>query len=160
MLDQAASEKELYELLKMMTELGITIKTTGDSKNFSLVSSFDKNILPFLTELQPKVEKPTYDARVNYYLEFWKVFTANEILISSLKEISLEKILMEQKIKEYERIYQELEQQVKPTKKRRRKAKDITKNFVVLFGHRVSISNLQKEVWQQCQFEPAYQEKP
>jgi len=130
MTEKPASEHELYQLLKLMTELGITLRTSGDAKNPTLVSSFDKSLMPFLTELQPKVEKPAYDPKANYYLEFWKVFVSNEILISSLKEISLEKVLMEQKIREYEKIYQELEQQVKPTKKKRRKAKDIAKNFV------------------------------
>lgn len=125
-----ASEQELFQLLKLMADLGISLRTSDDGNQSYLVSSFDKNLLPFLMELQPKVEKPAFDAKTNYYLEFWKVFVSNEILISSLKEISMEKVLMEQKIREYERIYQELEQQIKPTKKKRRKAKDITKNFV------------------------------
>lgn len=110
--------------------MGISLKT-DPNKPHSLLSSFDRNLLPFLTELQPKVEKPPYDPDTNYYIEFWKMFTSNEILIASLKEISLEKVLMEQKIREYEKIYAELEAQVKPKKKKRRTAKEIQKNYIV-----------------------------
>ena len=67
---------------------------------------------------------------MNYYMEFWKTFVSNEILISSLKEISMEKVLMEMKVKEYEQIYRELETLIKPKKKKRRTAKEILKSFM------------------------------
>lgn len=126
---------ELTSLLKMMSDLGLTIKTEahqvpGGDKELSLVSSFNQDLLHFLTELQPKVEKPIYDPKTNYYMEFWKIFLSNEILLNSLKEIALEKVLMEQKVKEYEKIYAELENQVKPKKKKRRTAKEIQKNYM------------------------------
>ena len=160
MASVSPSENELYQLLKLMAELGISLRTADDGTQSYLVSSFDKNLLPFLMELHPKVEKPPFDSSINYYLEFWKVFVSNEILISSLKEISLEKVLMEQKIREYEKIYQELEHQVKPTKKNRRKAKDIAKNFVVRWKLQVSLCGLSKEVRKQCQPQPAHQKNP
>jgi hypothetical protein len=37
------------------------------------------------------------------------VFVTNEILVASLKEIAMEKVIMEQKVREYEKIYNELE---------------------------------------------------
>lgn len=136
-------KNELFHLLKLMSELGITLKV-DPAKNGCLISSFDKNLLPFLTELQPKVDKPQFDPNANYYLEFWKVFISNEILIASLKEISFEKVLMEQKIKDYERIYVDLETQIKPRKKKRRTAKEIQKNYMVRAAHQCPYSHCKK----------------
>jgi hypothetical protein len=126
--------QELFSLLKLMSELGLTIKTEtiqqGNHQEVGIISSFNKDLLHFLAELQPKVEKPTFNPDTNYYLEFWKIFLSNEILLNSLKEIALEKVLMEQKVKEYEQVYTELENQVKPKKKKRRTAKEIQKNYM------------------------------
>lgn len=95
-------------MLKLMSDMGLSIKfDPSDGK--TLVSSFDKTLIPFLTEIQPKIEKPTYSNSNNYLKEFWKVFITNEILVASLKEIAMEKVIMEQKVKEYEKIYSELE---------------------------------------------------
>jgi len=95
-------------MLQLMTEMGLSLKV-DPSDNKTLVSSFDKTLIPFLTEIQPKIEKPDFDKKQNYRKEFWKVFITNEILVASLKEIAMEKVIMEQKVKEYEKIYNELE---------------------------------------------------
>ena len=148
-------ESEIYHLLKLVSELGITIR--GDADN-NVLSSYNKNILPYIMELQPKVEKPAFDSETNYYYEYWKTFISNEILIASLKEISLEKVLMEQKIQEYEKVYTDLEKQVKPRKKKRRTAKEILKNYRVVCGYSVSVRHVQEEVRLQRLAEPAHQE--
>ena len=100
-------DEELYKMLKLMSEMGLTIKF-DPKDNKTLVSSFDKTLIPFLTEIQPKIEKPAYNKDCNYHKEFWKVFITNEILVASLKEIAMEKVIMEQKVKEYEKIYNEI----------------------------------------------------
>lgn len=51
--------------------------------------------------------------------------------MASLKEIAMEKVIMEQKVKEYEKIYNELETQIRPKRKKRRTASEIQKNFIV-----------------------------
>ena len=123
-------DQELFKMLQLMTEMGLSLKV-DPSDNRTLVSSFDKTLIPFLTEIQPKIEKPEYDQKQNYRKEFWKVFITNEILVASLKEIAMEKVIMEQKVKEYEKIYNELETQIRPKRKKRRTASEIQKNFIV-----------------------------
>ena len=59
------------------------------------------------------------------------MFITNEILVASLKEIAMEKVIMEQKVREYEKIYNELETQIRPKRKKRRTASEIQKNFLV-----------------------------
>lgn len=126
----AKDDEELFKMLKLMAEMGLTIKF-DPKDNKTLVSSFDKTLIPFLTEIQPKIEKPAFNKEVNYHKEFWKVFITNEILVASLKEIAMEKVIMEQKVKEYEKIYNELEMQIRPKRKKRRTASEIQKNFLV-----------------------------
>jgi len=127
--DLSAEDQELYNMLNLMNEMGLSIKfDPSDGK--TLMSSFDKTLVPFLTEIQPKIEKPAFNKDFNYLKEFWKVFITNEILVASLKEIAMEKVIMEQKVKEYDKIYQELENQIRPKKKKRRTAAEIKKNFM------------------------------
>jgi hypothetical protein len=123
-------DEELYKMLKLMTEMGLSIKFDPND-NKTLVSSFDKTLIPFLTEIQPRIEKPPFNLTMNYHKEFWKVFITNEILVASLKEIAMEKVIMEQKVKEYEKIYTELETQIRPKRKKRRTASEIHKNYTV-----------------------------
>lgn len=111
-------------MLQLMSEMGLIIKFDPND-NKTLVSSFDKTLIPFLTEIQPKIEKPGYNSQMNYNKEFWKVFITNEILVASLKEIAMEKVIMEQKVREYEKIYNELETQIRPKRKKRRTASEI-----------------------------------
>lgn len=125
-------DEELFKMLKLMAEMGLTIKF-DPKDNKTLVSSFDKTLIPFLTEIQPKIEKPAFNKDINYHKEFWKVFITNEILVASLKEIAMEKVIMEQKVKEYEKIYNELEMQIRPKRKKRRTASEIQKNYLVKF---------------------------
>jgi len=129
--DFPQEDQELFNMLKLMSDMGLSIKfDPADGK--TLVSSFDKTLIPFLTEIQPKIEKPIFNKDSNYLKEFWKVFVTNEILVASLKEIAMEKVIMEQKVKEYEKIYQELENQIRPKKKKRRTAAEIKKSYMVL----------------------------
>ena len=80
-----------------MSDMGLSIKfDPKDGK--TLVSSFDETLIPFLTEIQPKIDKPSFCKKTNYLKEFWKVFITNEILVASLKEIAMEKVIMEQKV--------------------------------------------------------------
>lgn len=125
-------DEELFKMLKLMSEMGLSIKF-DPSDNKTLVSSFDKTLIPFLTEIQPKIEKPVYNNQCNYHKEFWKVFITNEILVASLKEIAMEKVIMEQKVREYEKIYNELETQIRPKRKKRRTASEIQKNYLVSY---------------------------
>jgi hypothetical protein len=53
-------DEELFKMLKLMSEMGLSIKF-DPSDNKTLVSSFDKTLIPFLTEIQPKIEKPVYN---------------------------------------------------------------------------------------------------
>lgn len=55
-------DQELFKMLQLMTEMGLSLKV-DPSDNKTLVSSFDKTLIPFLTEIQPKIEKPDYDKK-------------------------------------------------------------------------------------------------
>lgn len=160
---QKEEDLELFKMLQLMTEMGLSLKVDS-TDNKTLVSSFDKTLIPFLTEIQPKIEKPDYDTKQNYRKEFWKVFITNEILVASLKEIAMEKVIMEQKVQEYEKIYNELETQIRPKRKKRRTAQEILKNYTVSDWNYITyalvpIQRLQQEVRLRRESQSAHQEK-
>ena len=76
--------------------------------------------------------------------------------------------IMEQKVREYEKIYNELETQIRPKRKKRRTASEIKKNYLVsnflvdlmrwLTGL-VSLQRLQEEVWFRCESQFTHQEE-
>ena len=125
-----SDDDEIYGMLELIDKIGISIKYHPQKRN-KLVSSFDKSLMPFLEEDQPKIKRPEFDEKMNYHKEFWRVFLTNEILIESLKEISMDKVIIEQKLVEYEKIYKEFEIEVKPKLRRRRSATEIIKTFLV-----------------------------
>lgn len=128
------SDTEIYRLLMLMSEIGLNLKVDKESDASaakSLISNFKKSVLPYISEFQPIIKIPEYDSKANYYFEFWKGFISNEILIASLKEASLEKVLMDQKLEEYEKNIEMLQKGLKPNLKKRRLGQEIHKLFRV-----------------------------
>eukprot|EP01015_Nassula_variabilis_P019166 TRINITY_DN3205_c0_g1_i2.p1 TRINITY_DN3205_c0_g1~~TRINITY_DN3205_c0_g1_i2.p1 ORF type:complete len:216 (+),score=3.77 TRINITY_DN3205_c0_g1_i2:213-860(+) len=78
---------------------------------------------------------PQYDRNVNYYQEFWRTYLHNELLISKMKDYSMETREIQAKIHRYEEMIHAIESGqngTSPTrlkKKNRRTAAQIQKNY-------------------------------
>lgn len=125
---KTTEDQELLNLLKYISKTSLPLNF--DSQNpENLITTFEKTLVPFMDEQMENVEKPPFSLSTNYFKEFWRMYLMNDVLVSSLKEISMEKVIIEQKLKSYESINSEFEKLLKPQAKNRRTASEIKKSF-------------------------------
>eukprot|EP01017_Pseudomicrothorax_dubius_P026246 TRINITY_DN2909_c0_g1_i1.p1 TRINITY_DN2909_c0_g1~~TRINITY_DN2909_c0_g1_i1.p1 ORF type:complete len:239 (+),score=59.04 TRINITY_DN2909_c0_g1_i1:149-865(+) len=81
---------------------------------------------------QPQRVVPDYNRHINYYQEFWRLYLQNELLISQMRECTVQNREMQAKIGKFEELIKLIEGNmvnVKVKKKNRRTAAQIEKTF-------------------------------
>ena len=68
---------------------------------------------------------------MNYKKMFMMSFCTSEVLLASLKEQALEKMIMENQFSEYQKLIDHLAEQLKPDKRVRRANRDLKKAYKV-----------------------------
>jgi len=128
--DLKPDDREILELLQYMAAADIHIRFDVGG---TVLSSLDEGVLRHIKKSIHLVDPPEFNSKIDYRKELWKGFLMNEILCKTFRDEAVDTVIAQQQVNEYDKIYGELEGQVRSKKKNRRPAAEITKAFLVFF---------------------------
>ena len=128
----SSQDREFLQILILMNKMGIDLKReSGESGK--LKSSLNPSMIPFLRSAGATHPPPPFNSLLNYKKMFMMSFCTNEVLLASLKDQALEKMIMENQFSEYQILLEQLAEQLKPDKRQRRTNRDLRKAHKVQY---------------------------
>lgn len=121
-------DEELLKLIKFFKQKGFSLNHEPKTSDFT-ISAVEKTLIPFMNEQACKLDKPEFSPSIDYLKEYLRMFLMKEALVSTFKEVSMQKVVIEQKMKNYDSLYSEFQNLLEPHRNQRRTASEIVKNY-------------------------------